>query len=100
MTDFIKEINKYEGRFKIFEKWYKRKENEIKNRGILMIKNLVKPDKELHSIFKKKWEKKYRGSCEKVFSKVYEEITAQDLALFIDNFIRRLYILKKCFPYS
>ena len=79
---------------------YKRKEKEIKNRGILIIKNLVKPDKELHSIFKNKWEKKYKGSCEKVFSKEYENISSQDLAIFIDNFIRRIYILKKCFPYS
>lgn len=100
MKDFLLEINQYEGRFKMFEKWYKRKETEIQNRGILAIRSLIKPDNTLHKIFRKKWERKYKGYCEKVFGQEYEKISGQELNIFVENFITRLYILKKCFPYS
>jgi len=78
MRDFIQDINHYEGRFKMFEKWYKRKETEIKQRGLLAIRALIKPDKELHRIFKSKWSRKYRGHCEKVFGQDYDKISVND----------------------
>jgi hypothetical protein len=88
MRDFIGDINHYEGRFRIFEKCknfdlkpnlgYKRKESEIQQRGLLAIRALIKPDKELHRIFKSKWSRKYKGYCEKVFGQEYEKISAND----------------------
>ena len=66
----------------------------------MIIKCLVKPDNALHQIFHKKFERKYISYCEKTFHKPYEKITSEDLKNFIENFVRRLYVLKKCFPYS
>jgi len=89
MKDFLIEINNYEGRFAMFEQWYKRKEKEIKNRGLLVVRSLIKPDNELYKVFRNKWEKKYKGFCSKVFDKEYDMITSEELNTFIENFIRR-----------
>jgi len=58
----------------------------------------LRPDSFYRKIYEKKTIKMLTDAAEAVFRKKYDEITQEDLHLFTENIIERLYLLKKYVP--
>ena len=64
------------------------------------MKNLAKPDSELELFYKKNHDNNVITRTEIVFAKKYDEITTQELTDFCQNFIKRIYLIRKFIPMS
>jgi len=75
-----------------------RKNKEINKRCNFILKNLVRPDKELSKYYNTFYQKKVIKNIEIVFGKPHDSITTYDLSSFASNLSRRLYLFKNHLP--
>ena len=63
-----------------------------------MIYPLLKKDSELHEMVRSKKGNRFENITSKLFKKAYAEIGQNELTIFADNIIRRMYLLSKFMP--
>lgn len=78
---------------------FKKKEIERNHRNqFVPPKHIVKPDSFYRELYRPKLDKKIRSNMEAVFKKPYDQLNKNELHIFVENIVERLYLLKKYFP--
>ena len=105
--EFVTDINKYDNRIELLEKWIMRKEDEYKKRVVLPPANLRKSDSELHA----EYDKSYKNARERLVAKFlvadehgnainkeYKDLTSRELGVISENLTVRLYLFNYEYP--
>jgi len=104
---FLKEINFYDDRIKLLERWIVRKEDEIKDRLIRPPANLKKTEQDLFQ----QYDKPLKAARERLVAQLltadehgnpikknYTDLTSRDLSVIAENVCVRLYLFNYEYP--
>lgn len=107
LESFMGQVNQYDNRIVLLEKWIRRKEQEIKDRIVLPPASLRKPDQELHQ----EYDIPLREAREKIVSKIlatdeygnpvnkqYKDLSSRELSIITENLAVRLYMFNYDYP--
>lgn len=105
--EFVNQVNKYDNRIELLEKWIMRKEDEFKARTVLPPANLRRSDAELHA----EYDKSYKNARERLVAKFlvadeygnpinkeYKDLTSRELGVITENLSVRMYLFNYEYP--
>eukprot|EP01017_Pseudomicrothorax_dubius_P041381 TRINITY_DN6612_c0_g1_i15.p1 TRINITY_DN6612_c0_g1~~TRINITY_DN6612_c0_g1_i15.p1 ORF type:complete len:327 (+),score=104.74 TRINITY_DN6612_c0_g1_i15:45-983(+) len=100
LRDFMSTANLYERRLEFLRDWFLAKNAEVLNRPVMPIPDeYIKSDNELAKILPESGRTaRIKEAVKRFFKKEYDQVTASELNLFVENIGGRLYILKKYIP--
>jgi len=103
LNEFIDKINPFESRYKMLQEWIDKKERENKEAPITDAildagHKFIKKDSVFQKVYEARLQKKINRIVESLFETKYADIKREDLHLFVENLIERLYLLKRHMP--
>ena len=107
LKEFIEDVNPYDNRITLLEKWIARKEDEIKARVNRPPEQLRKSDKEIFADIDRSYKKARESLVSKFLvadefgnpiEKEYKDLTSKELHNLAENLALRLYLFNYDYP--